>query len=174
LSGRTIYDVIQSDAAINPGNSGGPLLDSYGRMIGVNTSIVSPSGSSAGIGFAVPVDTVNRVVPKLISEGSVKRAFLGIRILPDAMAKKMEVDGAIVLAVVPNSPAAKAGLKGMSRDDQGQFVIHDVILEIEDKPVTSYEDVIRQLDQLEPGRTVSLTVKRNQEKRKVQLKLSAL
>ncbi len=130
VSGRTIPDVIQTDAAINPGNSGGPLLDSAGRLIGVNTAIYSPSGSSAGIGFAVSVDTVNRVVPQLIRYGRVVRPGLGGRFANDATAQRMGIKGVLTMEVTEGSAAAIAGLKGTRRNRQGHLILGDVIVGI--------------------------------------------
>src|SRR5439155_4176558 len=115
VSGRTIPGVIQTDAAINPGNSGGPLLDSSGRLIGMNTAIYSPSGSSAGIGFAVPVDTVNRVVPQIIAYGKVLHPKLGVNNHPvlDQLALRRGIKGLVIFTVDDGSPAAKAGLRGI-------------------------------------------------------------
>ncbi|MBZ0255539.1 trypsin-like peptidase domain-containing protein, partial [bacterium] len=122
MSGRTITDVIQTDAAINPGNSGGPLLDSYGRLIGVNTAIMSPSGSSAGIGFAVPVNTVNRVVPQLISKGEVEKPWMGIDPMPLSLLSQFglrDLKGVMVRDVVDGSPAEQAGLHGARQTVSG-------------------------------------------------------
>src|SRR5690606_12714965 len=112
MSGRPITDVIQTDASINPGNSGGPLLDSSGRLIGINTAIYSPSGANAGIGFAVPVDTVNAIVPQLLEHGRVVRPGLGISIAHDAHAAQAGIDGVVIMQVVPGGAADKAGLVG--------------------------------------------------------------
>ncbi len=112
VTGRTISGVIQTDAAINPGNSGGPLLDSAGRLIGVNTAIYSPSGVSTGIGFAVPVDTVNRVVPQLIRHGRIIRPGLGVRIADDATARRFGLQGVLIIQVEKGSAAETAGLRG--------------------------------------------------------------
>ena len=123
--GREVADVIQTDAAINPGNSGGPLLDSAGRLIGVNTAIFSPSGTNAGIGFAIPVDVVNRVVPELISNGRVPTPGIGILAGDETLAAQLGVNGVIVAGVVPGSPAERAGLRGV---DQRAGIIGDIIV----------------------------------------------
>src|SRR5262249_53917276 len=117
--GRPIKNVIQTDAAINPGNSGGPLLDSAGRLIGGNPAIYSPSGTSAGIGFAIPVDEVNRVVPQLIRHGKVTRPGLGVQYAADQLARHLGKTGAMIVRVLPDSPAADAGLKPTMRDQDG-------------------------------------------------------
>jgi S1-C subfamily serine protease len=113
--GRELADVIQTDAPINPGNSGGPLLDSSGRLIGVTTAILSPSGSNAGIGFAIPVDLVNRIVPELIRSGHVPNPGIGIVAASEAAAAQLGTDGVVVVRTVPGSPAAQAGLRGVNQ-----------------------------------------------------------
>lgn len=163
--GRIIEHLIQTDAAINPGNSGGPLLDSAGRLIGINTAIYSPSGASAGIGFAVPVDTVARVVPELIRHGRYIRPALGIAIdeqLNRRLTALMGVEGVVVLRVLPGSAAEKAGLRGASVTPEG-LVPGDVITAVEGKPVDSVARLIARLDDFEIGDTVKLTVLRNNE-----------
>src|SRR5207237_5433041 len=112
-AGREISDVIQTDAAINPGNSGGPLLDSAGRVIGVNTAILSPSGTSAGIGFAIPVDIVNRVVPDLIKNGRVPTPGIGIVAASEAVSTRLGIEGVIIVRTAPGSPAERAGIRGV-------------------------------------------------------------
>jgi S1-C subfamily serine protease len=115
VTGRPIEDVLQTDAAVNPGNSGGPLLDSAGRLIGINTAIYSPSGSSAGIGFAVPVDTVNAIIPQLVAQGKVIRPFMGVRIsdpIGQQITQRMGVSGLLIMVVEPGSPAERSGLRG--------------------------------------------------------------
>src|SRR5437667_4052791 len=130
--GREISNVIQTDAAINPGNSGGPLLDSSGRLIVVNTAIYSPSGSNAGIGFAIPVDAVNRVVPQLIKDGRVPTPGIGIVTANEAASTRLGVQGLIVVRTVPNSPAARAGLRGVN---EGTNELGDIITGVDGKPV---------------------------------------
>merc|ERR1719253_525643 len=107
---RPIRGGIQTDASINPGNSGGPLLDSQGKVIGVNTAILTGSGTSAGVGLAIPMDTVTRTVEQIISQGYVKRAFLGITFAQDEISESLQLPGLVVVAVVPGSPAEKAGM----------------------------------------------------------------
>jgi S1-C subfamily serine protease len=150
--GESIRGVIQTDAAINPGNSGGPLLDSAGRLIGMNTAIISPSQASAGIGFAVPVEIVNTVVPRLI-RGRTERAGLGVTLGPDSALRQQKLEGALVLQVLPDSAAAKAGLQGTREDARtGQIVLGDVIVAIDDKPVRGQLDLGTVLDAYQPGR----------------------
>jgi S1-C subfamily serine protease len=173
VTGRPITDVIQTDAAINPGNSGGPLLDSAGRLIGVNTSIISPSRASAGIGFAIPVDEVNRVVTQIIRHGKVIRPILGIQVLRDDLAKRFGLNGAVVLGVVPNSPADKAGLQPAQRGDRGGFVPRDIIVAIDDKPVRKVDDLNTILEAYQVGDTVKVTVERDGQRRDVDVTLAA-
>lgn len=172
---RPIYDVIQTDTAINPGNSGGPLLDSAGRLIGVNTAIYSPSGAYAGIGFAVPVDTVNRIIPQLITSGKVVRPGLGINIGSDAQAQKLGIDGVLIIEVPQGTAASSAGLTGIRASSSGsRWVLGDVIIGIDDNPVRTSSDLFRILDQREVGDTVKLEVERDGERRSVEVTLQAL
>ena len=162
-NGASIEHLIQTDAAINPGNSGGPLLDSAGRLIGVNTAIYSPSGSNAGIGFAVPVDTVNRVVPQLIKSGRYISPALGVEIDEDLnrrLTKLLEVSGVVVLRVAPDSSAAKAGLTGINISRSGEVVPGDIITAIDGKPVDSVGKLQSRLDDFRVGDTVRVTVLR--------------
>ena len=161
---RIIEHLIQTDAAINPGNSGGPLLDSAGRLVGVNTAIYSPSGANAGIGFAVPVDTVNRVVPELIATGRYTRAVLGLGMDEDlnaALSAQEKVDGLFVLRVAPQGPADKAGVRPARVRDDGSIAVGDVIVAIDDKPVTSVARLLARLDDYAPGDKVKLTLLRD-------------
>jgi S1-C subfamily serine protease len=159
---RPIQGVIQTDTAINPGNSGGPLLDSASRVIGVNTAIYSLSGASAGIGFAIPVDTVNRVVPELIRQGKFVRPGLGFSAADDQVAARLGVmKGVLVGEVPPKSPAAKAGLRPTTRDAQGRIRLGDVIVAIDGKKVESVNDLYLAMEQYKVGNTVMLTVLRD-------------
>ena len=156
-SGREIGNVVQTDAAINPGNSGGPLLDSAGRVIGVNTAIYSPSGSNAGIGFAIPIDVVNRVVPELIRNGRVPTPGVGIVAGTEALAARLGVQGVVVVRTVPGSAAARAGLRGL---DTATGQLGDVIVAANGKPVHRLPDLTDELEQVGVGKPVNLTLDR--------------
>ena len=171
MTDRKIYDVIQTDTAINPGNSGGPLLASTGRLIGVNTAILSPSGAYAGIGFAVPSDTVSRVVPQLIEKGRVTRAGLGVQLLPDHVTERAEISGVAIYAVFDQTPAARAGLEGLGINRLGELVFGDVITAVDNTPVKTIEDVQASLDTRKPGDQVTLTVVRAGKTRNLALTL---
>jgi S1-C subfamily serine protease len=167
FNSRTIRGVVQTDAAINPGNSGGPLLDSAGRLIGVNTQIASPSGASAGIGFAIPVDEVNRVVPRLIRDGRITRPALGVSAASDQTHRALRLpEGVALVQVNPNGPAARAGLQPFSRARDGSIVAGDVITAVNDEPVASLDDMLTALEKRQPGDTVQLTVWRAGKARK--------
>jgi S1-C subfamily serine protease len=153
---RPIEGVIQTDAAINPGNSGGPLLDSAGRLVGVNAAIASPSGGSAGIGFAVPVDTVNLVVPQLIRYGRMVRPQLGVVLADDSITRRLGVEGALVLRVEPGSGAAGAGLRGTRRTEDGDLLLGDVIQSFGGRAVSSGSDLLTSLEERKAGETVSI------------------
>ncbi|KAL7486628.1 hypothetical protein ACHAW6_012228 [Cyclotella cf. meneghiniana] len=163
-TGRPISNVIQTDAAINPGNSGGPLLDSSGRMIGMATAIYSPSGASAGVGFAIPVDTVQYVVTMLIKNGQIIRPLLGVSILDSKQARQALgiTKGVLILEVKPGTPAFKAGLRGIRRSDSGIIEIGDIITAIEGSQVTKEEDLFKAVEQFEPGDVVTVKVNRPQ------------
>jgi S1-C subfamily serine protease len=173
-TGRTIRDVIQTDAAINPGNSGGPLLDSAGRLIGITTAIYSPSGASAGVGFAVPVDTVNRVVPQLIGSGRYIRPALGIEAdeeLNRRLSEFFKLQGVVILRVQEGSAAAAAGLQGATVTPGGGLAPGDVITAIEGKPVDSVGKLLARLDDFKVGDTVKVTVLRDGKKTDVPVTL---
>ena len=158
-----IEHLIQTDAAINPGNSGGPLLDSSGRLIGINTAIFSPSGAYAGVGFAVPVDTVNRVVPQLIAKGKYTRPVLGISTdeqLNQLIAKQLGVKGVAVLKFEPGSPAEAAGLRPARPGADGSIAPGDIIVAVDGKPVDSVARLLNRLDEHKVGDTIKLTVQR--------------
>ena len=163
LEGRPIFGVIQTDAAINPGNSGGPLIDSRGRLIGINTAIFSPSGASAGIGFAVPVDTVNRIVPELIKHGKIKRPGMGVNFDP-AVSRQTGVEGVLVLGVVEGSPAHDAGIQPTRRDPRtGDLLLGDVIIGIDDKTVENEKDLFKALDDKNVGDKIKVKVRRGKQ-----------
>ncbi|MGI5869860.1 MAG: S1C family serine protease [Kiritimatiellia bacterium] len=171
MTGRKIHDVIQTDAAINPGNSGGPLLSASGELVGVNTAILSPSGAYAGIGFAVPSDTVSRVVPQLIEKGRVTRAGLGVLLLPDHVTARADIEGVAIYAVEKRTSAARAGLEGITVNRQGVLIFGDVIQAVDGIDVSTIEDLQASLDPRKPGEKVRLTVTRNGKRRDVVLTL---
>ena len=173
VNGRKIQNVIQTDAAINPGNSGGPLLDSAGRLIGVNAQIASPSGASAGIGFAVPVDTVNEVVPELIAHGRIVRPRLGIFPANETITRQLGVSGVLVLGVQEGTGAARAGLRGTERDRDGSLVLGDIIVGVAGKDVASYDDLVTALETQKIGDTVPVKLVRNDRTMTVNVTLMA-
>lgn len=171
--GQAIQHLIQTDAAINPGNSGGPLLDSAGRLIGITTAIYSPSGASAGIGFAVPVDTVMRVVPQIISQGKYIRPALGIEAderINRQLVAMSGTQGVFVLRVEPGSAADQAGLSGVSRGNGG-IVPGDVITAVAGKPIRSLQELLLRLDEFKVGDVVALGVERDGRSREVSVTL---
>ena len=174
LSNRTIEGVIQTDAAINPGNSGGPLLDSAGRLIGVNTQIVSPSGAFAGIGFAVPVDTVNRIVPELIKHGKLIRLGLGVSLVPDAMAKRWGIKGLIIGKVSRGSGAERAGLKGARETFAGRVELGDIIVAVDGKPIETQDDLMDVLDRHKVNDPVTVEILREKRRERVSVTLQAI
>ncbi len=171
--GRVIRNVIQTDAAINPGNSGGPLLDSRGRLIGVNAAIFSPSGASAGIGFAVPVNTVKRLAPQLLRYGHPIQPGIGIIPLPDRWARQMGVDGVVIRKVLPGSPAARAGLTGIRATRTRRIVLGDVILAVDGKRVHSVDDLLFEFEASGTGADVELQLARKKADATVRLRLEA-
>ena len=166
--GREIADVIQTDAAINPGNSGGPLLDSAGRLIGVNTAIFSPSGTNAGIGFAIPVDVANRVVPTLIRTGRFPTPGIGIVAADEALTARLGLQGVVIGAVVPGSPADDAGLVGI---DASSGMIGDIIVEADGRPVRRLTDLTEQLERAGVGGEVTLDVERRGDRRDLRVEI---
>ncbi len=173
VSRRTIKNVIQTDAAINPGNSGGPLLDSSGRLIGVNTAIYSPSGSNAGIGFAIPVDEVNRVVPQLIRHGKVIRPGIGATLAPDQLTEQLGRRGVLVMRTVPNGPAAQAGLRPTRRDVVGRIRLGDFIVGVNGEAIETRNDFYDRLQQRKVGETLTLTIERDGQRLDVNVTLGS-
>ena len=175
IGGVTIEDMIQTDSSINPGNSGGPLLDSQGRIIGVNTMIFSRSGGSAGVGFAVPIDTVRRIVPQIIEHGEVIRPGLGIILLEDKYKRYFDFkEGVIVKVVDPKQPAYAAGLRGITKDRQGRYYLGDIILAIEGNKVNSYDEIYHVLDKKKVGDVVTVEILRDKKKRQIRIPLIRL
>jgi S1-C subfamily serine protease len=165
VTAQEVKGMIQTDAPINPGNSGGPLLDSAGRLIGVNSAILSGSGASAGIGFAIPVDIVNRVATELIRNGHVPLPGIGIVAARQSEATSLGIDGVIIVRTLPGSPAAKAGIEGASPDG----VIRDVITEVNGKPIHSMDEMTSSLEDAGIGKQVDLTVERDGQTRTVRV-----
>ncbi|WP_420888077.1 S1C family serine protease [Candidatus Nitronereus thalassa] len=174
MNERTIEGVIQTDAAINPGNSGGPLLDSSGRLIGINTQIVSPSGAYAGIGFAVPVNTITRVTPQLIKFGKLIRPGMGISLIPDSIAARWGIQGLIIAKVEPGSPGEKAGLQSAKETRLGRIQLGDIITKIDQEPVKVFDDLVRILDRHKIGDRITVEVQRKGKPRNVVVELQAI
>jgi S1-C subfamily serine protease len=173
FNNRTIRGVVQTDAAINPGNSGGPLLDSAGRLIGVNTQIASPSGASAGIGFAIPVDEVNRIVPRLIRDGRVRRPALGVTAAPAGFTRQLRLpDGVAIVGLVDGGPAARAGLQPFRRGRDGGVLLGDIVTAVDGEPVRDLDDVLNLLEQHDIGDSVTLSVWRSGKTRELTVKLA--
>jgi S1-C subfamily serine protease len=160
---RKIRGVIQTDAAINPGNSGGPLLNSLGQLVGVNAAIYSPSGASAGIGFAIPVNTVKDVVPQLISYGRVLRPMIGVELASDRWVQRYRIEGLPVVQAYPGLPAAKAGINGAFRNARGEVVLGDIITHIDDKPIRNQDDYFSALEAHKPGDSVRVKTRLGEE-----------
>ena len=172
---RLIEGAIQTDASINPGNSGGPLLDSRGRMIGINSQILSPSGSSAGVGFAVPVNIAKRVVPQLLGSGKVRRPKLGIS-TRDVSTIRNQVDlpvdeGVLIIQVARGSGAANAGLRGIQQMENGDIELGDIIISIDNDKVNNSDDLFRVLDKHQIGETVQVQILRDGKRTSVPVRL---
>jgi putative serine protease PepD len=175
-NGRPIEGAIQTDASINPGNSGGPLLDSHGRMIGINSQILSPSGASAGVGFAVPINIAKRIVPQLVRSGEVRRPKLGIS-TRDVEVLKNQVElpvsqGVIIWQVAPGEAAANAGLRGLTQTEDGDVEIGDIIIGIDSEKIANNDDLYRILDKHQVGDVVKVEIVRNGRKTSVPVRLS--
>lgn len=173
IGGRPIRDVIQTDAAINPGNSGGPLLDSSGRLIGVNTMIYSTSGASAGIGFSIPVDEVNWVVSDLIAYGEVRRPILGVELLPPQYAQNWGIEGAMIMGLSPGKGAEKAGLKALKQTSSGEIIFGDIIREVDGKKVDNNNDLFLILEKYKAGDKVKVTYVRDNDTKSADVVLSS-
>lgn len=173
MSDVKITGAIQTDAAINPGNSGGPLLNSSGELIGVNTSIISPSGAYAGIGFSIPIDVVTLVIPDLIQYGHIKRPVLGIVLLQGRVAQeRYGLEGALIMKIVPGKGADLAGLQGTGRDRFGRIILGDLITGVDGKPIANNSDLVLALKEYSPGDKVEVDYLRNNEKNSVDIVLS--
>ena len=163
ITNRTIKNVIQTDAAINPGNSGGPLLNSNGQLVGVNTAIYSPTGASAGIGFAIPVNAVKVIIPQLIEHGKLIRPVLGIEPLTDYWTRRLRVKGVAILSVREGLPAANAGMVGVREDRRGKIHLGDVIIAINGQNVINEDSLLNQLEHFSPGDTVKITTLKDEK-----------
>lgn len=173
LTGTPIKNVVQTDAAINPGNSGGPLLDSSGRLIGVTTAIYSPSGAYAGIGFAIPVDTVAWGVPELIAHGKILRPGLQISVAPQRWLDRLDIRGVLVMSVERGSSAEAAGLRPTRRDQFGNVYLGDIIIAVDGKMVASVQDLLLAFDGYKVGDQVTLNVLRGKDQVEVPIRLEA-
>ncbi len=173
VTGRMIRGVIQTDAAINPGNSGGPLLDSAGRLIGVNTAIYSPSGAYAGIGFAVEVDSVNRIVPQLIRNGRILRPGMGVKLADDRVGERLGVDGILIASVERGSSAEKAGLRPTTQY-RGEIILGDIITRVAGVKVKSYEDFRTEIEKHDIGSEIKITIIRQGTMKDLTVRLTAM
>ncbi|MCO6477276.1 MAG: trypsin-like peptidase domain-containing protein [Phaeodactylibacter sp.] len=171
VAGIPIRDVVQTDAAINPGNSGGPLLDSSGRLIGVNTAIYSPSGASAGIGFSIPVDAVSWIVPELIEYGELRRPSLGVDLASARVLSRLGLEGALVINVGKGSAADRAGIRPTTRDRAGYIQLGDIITGLDGIEIKNNSDLVLALEKYEPGDVVTVRLLRDEEEVEVRLKL---
>ena len=172
---RKISDVIQTDAAINPGNSGGPLLNSLGELVGVNTAIYSPSGGSSGIGFAIPANTVNRIVPELIQFGRIQTPILGINLLPQAeyYRRLWKIDGVIVLDTIAGGEPERLGMRGLTRVDGGRIRLGDVIVRLDEESISNENDLAAFLENKRAGERVTVTTRRDNRVLEYEIELQA-
>ncbi|MFK8047650.1 MAG: S1C family serine protease [Halioglobus sp.] len=171
-SNRKIRGVIQTDAAINPGNSGGPLLNSLGQLVGVNTAIYSPSGASAGIGFAIPVNTVRSVIPQLISYGRILRPIIGIELASDRWITRYRIKGLPVVRVDPGLPADQAGISGARRNSRGDILLGDILTHLNDIPLRTNDDYLSAMEGLQPGDTVIIKTNFDDDEREYSVRLT--
>ncbi|QDZ17821.1 trypsin-like serine protease [Chloropicon primus] len=170
-TGRPIYDVIQTDAAINPGNSGGPLLDSEGNVVGINTAIYSSTGTSAGVGFAIPIDPINLFVDQILKYGRVTQPILGISFAPDQLVDELGIEGILVLNAIEGGPASKAGMQATTRDSFGRLVLGDIVVGINGTECKNSSDLYRVLNKLAVGDVVSLSIIRGNSKQAIDVTL---
>ncbi len=171
IGGVTIHNMIQTDTPINPGNSGGPLLNSAGQLIGLNTMIFSPSGSSAGVGFAVPADDIQRIATQIISHGRVILSGIGIQRVEPNIAKRLGINKGVLIAdVLPNTPAKHAKLRGTYRDSWGRIVIGDVIVAINAHPVANYDNLYHMLSEIKVGEQITLSIQRGNKQMDIKVK----
>ncbi|MAV73901.1 MAG: 2-alkenal reductase [Cellvibrionales bacterium TMED21] len=171
-SGRKIRGVVQTDAAINPGNSGGPLLNSLGQLIGVNTAIYSPSGASAGIGFAIPVNTVREVVPQLIAYGKILRPILGIERASDQWIRRNQIEGVPIVRTYRGFPADDAGMVGARRGQRGDILLGDIIVEVDGQSISNNDDFLSAMERHRVGDTVEITTIRGSSKQRFAVRLT--
>ena len=171
-SSRSSHGVIQTDAAINPGNSGGPLLNSLGQLVGVNTAIYSPSGGSAGIGFAIPVNTVIEVVPQLIAFGKIMRPVLGVELASDRWLRRYRVEGVPIVRTYRGFPAESAGMVGARRGSRGEIILGDVITEIDGEQVANNDEFLSAMEQHRVGDTIDIVTTRDGEEKRFSVELS--
>ena len=171
-SGRKIRGVVQTDAAINPGNSGGPLLNSLGQLIGVNTAIYSPSGASAGIGFAIPVNTVREVVPQLIAYGKILRPILGIERASDQWIRRNQIEGVPIVRTYRGFPADDAGMVGARRGQRGDILLGDIIVEVDGQSISNNDDFLSAMERHRVGDTVEITTIRGASKQRFAVRLT--
>jgi S1-C subfamily serine protease len=171
-SNRRIRGVIQTDAAINPGNSGGPLLNSLGQLVGVNTAIYSPSGASAGIGFAIPVNTVKDVIPELISYGRILRPIMGVELASDRWIRRYRIKGLPIVRVFPGLPADEAGLVGAYRNSRGEITLGDIIIGIDDQPIRNNDDYLSLMEKRKVGDVVTVRTRRGDQEREFTVELT--
>lgn len=178
-NGRPIEGAIQTDASINPGNSGGPLLDKFGKMIGINSQILSPQGGSVGVGFAIPVNIAKRVVPQIIQFGEVRRPKLGATLykveqLVEQGIKMPITKGLLIRSVSPGGSAATAGLRGLSQSSDGELVLGDIITSIDSSPIGDLDDLYKLLDKKQIGDTIQVEIYRNNKPQTIAVKLMPL
>jgi S1-C subfamily serine protease len=162
--GFPIKDAIQTDAAINPGNSGGPLLNSSGELVGVNTAIYSPSGAYAGIGFSIPVDAVRWIIPELIKYGKIKRPTLGVEIASNGILQRLgKRAGVLIVKVIPDGPAAQAGLQPTLRNRRGDIILGDIIRGVNDEVIDNSNQLSIAIEKYKTGDQIKLTLERQDE-----------